>query len=55
MSAPTIIYTKTDEAPALASKQLFAPNEAPVAIALPGFRVESVDGKWMMSPGRGES
>ncbi len=43
-----------DEAPALASKQLFAPNEAPIAIALPGFRVESVDGKWMMSPGRGE-
>ncbi len=43
-----------DEAPALASKQLFAAGETPVAIALPGFRVESVDGKWMMSPGRGD-
>lgn len=52
--APRYAAGIPDEAPALASKQLFASGEAPVAIALPGFRVESVGGKWMLSPGRGD-
>jgi hypothetical protein len=43
-----------DEAPALASKQLFAASEAPTAIALPNFRVESQDGKWALLPARGD-
>jgi len=35
---------------ALASRRLLAPGEAPVRIALPGFAVKEVDGRWVLDP-----